>query len=1405
MDPTLATVGTPLQLQPDTTTQLQTFQDWLEHHQLLAETVGVTDPSQTLKLLLLWGGKEMRKLAGDAGVVQTNTEGGAAADTLNGAIDKIIQKLRGHVNLSLAVYNLMHAEQGAKTTTQFTQEILNLANQCQFDNVPYTKDRAMRDAFIFGTSDQKLRRDALSQDIPYSQLIQTAQAYEQSRNAENTIATKGTEVAKIHHHGRYSGRGEQQRQRGEQGHTREHCPNCPPHYRPHEKGRCPAWGKTCAACRKKGHFAGSKKCGIPVKSLEEAGETDNEYTFHDTHTLSAIHDNTISSISTYTHVVIKLNNTACKLHVDSQCAKTLIPYHMYKQDMGTLRTSNTKFRPYGTPKKLITVGEFDTAITAANGATKRTTVYVVEGDSPTTPLLGEADAVALGILTINKGGNPGMVAQLQPKEVPQVAHIENNVEPQGNNPKTANKLAKAGYQVRHSKDEEIDMSRRGKEEIDKLIAQHDKAFQGIGLLKDEKVQFHIDQTVEPSAAPYRPVPLAYHETLSAHLQDLRDMGKIEDVPYNDHTGWISNVVITEKKNGSIRMNIDMREANKALRHTPRHVETVQEIRHKLKGAKYFSEMDMGHGYHQISLAEESRHISTFRTHEGLHRFKVLFFGASPATDIFHDRVKASLEGLEGCTSIHDNIIVWGKTEEEHYNNLDACLTRLEERGLTLRREKCTFGSNTVKWFGWIFGASGMRADPEKTRAIKEAGRPETCDDVKSFLQAVQFNSRFILEDQSYSQMTLPLRELTHKNAKFQWTEECERAYKEITEAMCNDAALRYFDPLLKTVLITDASPVGISATLYQDQGDKTLKPVDQASRSLTPTETKYSQIERESLAQAWGMESHRYYLLGIAFDTYTDHEPLLAIYNGKKKGNARVERHRIRTQGYRYTMKHIPGKENPCDYASRHPDPAHSKTDDGGDDELSISAIMTENLSPAVNTERLTRATQGDADMQKLEKCIQRGYISNDPVLSPYRQVFTELCTKEGMILRGDRIVIPKSLQQEVIDTAHEGHQGEVKTKQLLRMKCWFPKLDDLVREKMSNCRGCQATTYKPTRDPLTSTPLPDRPWQHLDADFKGPMPTGEYLLVVIDQYSRYPEVEIVSNTSARQVLPKLDKIFATHGFPESLKTDGGPPFNGTDSHTFKQYMQWAGIKHKVVSPDDPEANGLAENFMKNLKKTWNIAKMENKSPQQELYNFLRHYRATPHTTTGKAPAELLFNRPYKTRLPQVATDTMDKDQGVRAHDNHKKAIQKYYKDRAANVRQHNIRPGDNVIIQNKKRLGAQLWYDPDPYQVVTVRGHQVTAQRGTTTKTRDAKKMKKVPYSQPVRQRQQPHDIDIIRQQRNTDALPQSQPQGQSAQTPADPRVPQSPQRHWVRRSTRETTQHKSYNAVSGRWEQHN
>ena len=150
---------------------------------------------------------------------------------------------------------------------------------------------------------------------------------------------------------------------------------------------------------------------------------------------------------------------------------------------------------------------------------------------------------------------------------------------------------------------------------------------------------------------------------------------------------------------------------------------------------------MGHGYHQTNQAEESRAISAFQTHEGLHRFKVLVFGASPVTDLF------LFHGLPGCTSIHDNTVVWGSTPEKHVENLDKCLKRLQGKGLTLRREKCTFGAIFESWFGTVFSKSGMSADPRKIKTSRKLVPPQNNNDVNSFLQACQFNARFTFDTQ----------------------------------------------------------------------------------------------------------------------------------------------------------------------------------------------------------------------------------------------------------------------------------------------------------------------------------------------------------------------------------------------------------------------------------------------------------------------------------------------------------------------------------------------------------------------------------------------------------------------------------------------------------------------------------
>ena len=197
-NPTLATIGKELDLGNNPADYRRLFDEWLEHHRLLATATGVADEKQILNLLLLWGGKGLRRFAAEAGVDQ---EGG---DTLQAAIDKIRGKTGAFVNLSMSVYNLMHVDQGTKAVTAFAREVEELAQQCQFDTQPYTKDRAMRDAFIFGTSDNKLRRDALAQDISYSQLLKTALSYEQSRKAAEEMTAE--DVSKVSIAGKYSGR-----------------------------------------------------------------------------------------------------------------------------------------------------------------------------------------------------------------------------------------------------------------------------------------------------------------------------------------------------------------------------------------------------------------------------------------------------------------------------------------------------------------------------------------------------------------------------------------------------------------------------------------------------------------------------------------------------------------------------------------------------------------------------------------------------------------------------------------------------------------------------------------------------------------------------------------------------------------------------------------------------------------------------------------------------------------------------------------------------------------------------------------------------------------------------------------------------------------------------------------------
>lgn len=261
---------------------------------------------------------------------------------------------------------------------------------------------------------------------------------------------------------------------------------------------------------------------------------------------------------------------------------------------------------------------------------------------------------------------------------------------------------------------------------------------------------------------------------------------------------------------------------------------------------------------------------------------------------------------------------------------------------------------------------------------------------------------------------------------------------------------------------------------------------------------------------------------------------------------------------------------------------------------------------------------------------------------------------ESDVILKNSRIVIPVTLRSRAVTLAHEGHQGLTKTKQLIREKVWFPGIDSWVKREIEKCLPCQANSPEKHPEPLQMTTLPPAPWHTLHVDFCGPFPTGEYLLVVIDAYSRFPEVEIVRSTSAATTIPKLERIFATHGIPTILCSDNGPPFT---SHEFKEYTKNNGIKHRKITPLWPQANSEAESFMKPLTKAVRSAHAEGKKWTEHLHKFLLNYRTTPHTTTGQAPTTLLFNRQAQNKLPQLTPkipdeQLRDKDQKAKLRQN---------------------------------------------------------------------------------------------------------------------------------------------------------
>lgn len=836
-----------------------------------------------------------------------------------------------------------------------------------------------------------------------------------------------------------------------------------------------------------------------------------------------------------------------------------------------------------------------------------------------------------------------------------------------------------------------------------VVERFPKVFTGVGKLKDFQLRIPIDNTVEPVIQPIRRIPYHLREKIDRKLNELVDLDIIE--PVDGPSQWISPVVVIPKKNGDIRLCVDMRRANQAVTRERYPIPTVDEVIQDLNQSTVFSKLDIRLAYHQIELTPDSRAITAFMTHKGVYRYKRLMFGINCAPEIYNKVMDQVFQGLAGVKNIFDDVFIHGATKGEHDKRLEDVLKRLQEKELTLNIDKCNFNMDNIELMGHMLSAHGIGVSQSKVDAVVQARRPESPSEVRSFLGLVNFVARFIPD---LSTQAEPLHRLLHKDIKFKWGPEQDKSFNQLKQSLVDASNLSYFDLNAETQVIADASPVGLGAVLVQKQNNE-YKIICYASRSLTAIERKYSQTEREALGLVWACERFHMYLIGHDFELLTDHRPLQFIFSPKSKPCARVERWMLRMQPYKYTVRYIPGSENIADSLSRllSESKQNNEREKLNETEEYIRLIAQESTPIAVKIDDIARMSRDDTDLKNIRQCLLSGDW-NQLLNKQYLTVKQELSAVGDIVLRGTRLVIPREMREQILNLGHEGHPGIVLMKQRLRSKLWWPDMDKNIEQHCKSCYGCQLVSNPEKPEPMMRTTLPSRAWDHLATDFLGPLPSGEYLFTIVDYYSRWLEIVVMTKTTnADKVVKELDKLFTIYGLPMSIATDNGPQFL---SDTFKRYMEENGITHRRITPLWPSANGEIERQNRSLLKRMKIANAEKKPLKTELQTYLKMYRSTPHSTTGVSPAELLFGRKLRTKLTDINLDSLE-DIEIRDRDSERKEKGKSYSDKRRNATTNNLKSGDQVLVKQNRANKLSTTFNPEPFTILEKHGNSVVVQ----------------------------------------------------------------------------------------------
>lgn len=627
----------------------------------------------------------------------------------------------------------------------------------------------------------------------------------------------------------------------------------------------------------------------------------------------------------------------------------------------------------------------------------------------------------------------------------------------------------------------------------------------------------------------------------------------------------------KKKDGTLRPVQDYRRLNEMTVKNRYLLPLVSDLMDKLKGARYFTKLEIRWGYNNVRMKEGDEHKAAFITNRGLFEPLVMFFGLtnSPATfqnmmnDLFKDLI------LSGHVIIYmDDILIFTDNVVTHRILTRQVLDVLQANNLCLKPEKCVFEALEVEYLGVIVTHGSLRMDPKKIEVLAEWPTPRNKKDVQQFLGFINFYRRFVC---NFSRMATPLNRLCG-SVPWSWSTADNDAFLALRAAGVSGPvlALPLDDALFRVE--ADSSGYTTGAVLSQQQGDA-WRPVAFLSKSLNEIERNYEIHDRELLSIMHALAEWRRYLHGSpeAFDIFSDHKNL-QYFMTLQKLNRRQARWSLELAEFDFNLIHKPGVSMICsDALSRCPD--HDK---GGDDNDEIVLLKPEHIrrtSVEYSPSSLVEAIRSHSALARAEFAAR----AQSPGWS----------FADGLALWYNRIFVPNvdSLRERVIRESHDsvtcGHPGRTKTVEVITHDFYWPSLTKDTHAYVDGCATCQRA--KPLRQKplglLTPNEIPEAYWELISCDFITGLPRSrgyDAVMVAVDRLSKMVRFIPCNKTiSSEQAARRYrDHVWKDFGLPRVVISDRGPQFV---SNFMRALNKLSGISENLSTARCPQTDGQTE------------------------------------------------------------------------------------------------------------------------------------------------------------------------------------------------------------------------------------